>query len=135
MGTLTRKQRGVTLVESMISLLIFLTVSLGWMSLEANLARTSGTTQVISQAVFVGQSQLDHLRNVPFEDLGNSDSPNYFNEHGLPTTADQAGLVFGTEWQTVTPDNPNLRRVTLTVSWNLELELQDSIQLILTRAK
>lgn len=136
MDALRTNARGVSLMESMVALLIFLIISVGWISVEANLAKTSGQTHVISQAVFVGQSQIDNLRAIDFEELASSQATTYYDASGLPSTADAEGLVFGIDWTVTTPDdNPSLRNVLVSVTWNLDTEIQDTLQLYLTRAE
>ena len=136
MGTMNSRARGVSLLESMISLLIFLIISVGWMSLEANLTKTSTDGQIIAQAVFVGQSQVERLREAAFASLVSSTATTYYDGDGNPADADADGLIFGIDYTVTTIDaDDNLRRVQVTVSWNITNELQDTLQLYLTRAR
>lgn len=129
MDALTRNQRGVSLIESMVALLVFLIVAVGWISLEGNLARTTTEGQVINQAIFVAQSQMDSLRDVPFEALTSSEERIYYDGHGNLTESDAEGLVYGIDYAVSDPDGQDLRReVQMTVTWNLQLENQNSLQ-------
>lgn len=133
MGTINR---GVSLLESMIAMLLFMVMSVGWISLEANLAKTSTDAHILAQAVFVGQSQVERMRDIPFDNLASSTQPTYYDEHGAVAAIDATGLIFGIEWDVTTPDgDDNLRRIEITVSWNVDTEMQDTTQIMLTRVR
>ena len=128
----SHRQQGVTLLESMIALLIFLIVSLGWLSLEANLARTSGNSRAIAQAVYIGQNKVDELRQIDPADLTASVDAERFTPEGEP---DATGF-YSVTWavtNVAVSNAPDQRRVEVSVAWTLDSEFPNQIQLYFTR--
>lgn len=128
------KAKAVTLVETMASMVIFLIASVGFLSLQGDLARTSSQSQIVSQAVFVGQSTIDGLYQVDFEDLDSSEDPTYYDQGGnLVETQNES--VFSVSWTVITPEDATMRNVTVTVSWALNQEFPEAIQFVFERSQ
>jgi Tfp pilus assembly protein PilV len=130
-----KQARGATLIEALISAVIFLIVALGWLSLEAALATQSGQSHVTSQAVFVAQSQVDFLRQIPYADLTTSDTPEYYDEYGLPS--DQPTFYEVTWTVTDLPlADPTYKDITVSVAWAFnDAEFGNLVELTASRSK
>jgi Tfp pilus assembly protein PilV len=61
------KARGITLIENLISLLVFSSAAFGWMSLMTVLATKSSESEVGTQANLLGQAVIDELRSLPYD--------------------------------------------------------------------
>lgn len=124
MDAIVNRQRGVSLLESLVSVILFLIIATGWLSLEASLVKTSGQSHLNSQAVFIAQSHADTLRQLPFDELLDPGDGNllYFDAEGqeLPSAVD-AIFALDVNVATVTglpPDGLERKDVTLSVTWD-----------------
>ena len=123
-------EKGSSLIEALASLVVFMIGALGWLSLETALTKQSGQTHVVSQAVFIAQTQVDLLRQIPYDTLVDSATPEYFDQHGQQTAVQSFFEVTWTVADLPTTD-PNYKQVNITVTWdfnNPEFENQIDIQ-------
>lgn len=132
-------EKGSSLIEALASLVVFMIGALGWLSLETALTKQSGQTHVVSQAVFIAQSQVDLLRQIRFVDLNDSTAPEYFDQFGQPTDAASFFEVTWTVFNVVDPP-PDARlrykRVNVTVTWDFNNpEYENQIDVLFSRSK
>ncbi|HLD21696.1 MAG TPA: type II secretion system protein, partial [Patescibacteria group bacterium] len=68
--TTTKHPTGITLIETLISLAIFIMVSSAFYLLIQLGLRTLTDDQIRLDAIAIAQSQIESLRNVPYDDVG-----------------------------------------------------------------
>ena len=120
-------EKGVSLIESMVAMLIFMFGVMGWLSLEMATADESLQTQARSQATFIGNSTADLLKQIPYENLLDSAETLNFDQSGRSTPEDS---VFSVSW-TVTElpaGDPKYKSVSIQVSWST---LKDGVPSVL----
>lgn len=128
-------ERGSSLIEALASLVVFMIGALGWLSLETALTRQSGQTHVVSQAVFIAQTQVDLLRQIPYDTLTDSTAPQYYDQYGQPTDSPSFFDVSWTVSDLPTTD-PNFKRVDVIVTWGFNsAEFDNQIELNFSRSK
>ncbi len=130
-----KNERAASLIEAMIALLIFLIASVGWLALESSLAQQSGQSHLISQAVFVGQSAIDNLRQMPFDQVDSQGSALYFTSGGkLSETADDD--FFAVTWEVTETDAPVSKNINVNVTWDVYSDdFDNSIELNFVRSQ
>lgn len=133
MVQLETRGKGVTLIESMIALLIFMVAALGWISVEANLAKTSGESQLVAQAVYVAQTKIEELRQIPIGDLATSDTPDYFTAEGL--MVDEPSL-YNVNWTVNEIAGEPIRyQVVVNVTWTITSDLDNGVEINFVRSR
>lgn len=130
-----RKNRGATLIESLVAVLIFLIAALGWLSMEASLAQQSGQSHLISQAVFVGQSNIDRLRQMPYADVQSQVDPIYYTSEGEFSQGADSDF-FAVTWNVAEVGDPPIKNLNMMVSWNVyDADFDNSIELNFVRSQ
>jgi len=120
-------EKGVSLLESMVSMLIFLIGVMGWLSLEMAISAESLNTQARSQAVNIANSTADFLKQLPYDTLADAVNPLYFDETGLETDAPS---VFEVSWSVVEmpAEAPEYKAVAVEVLWTSR---KDNVQSVI----
>jgi Tfp pilus assembly protein PilV len=109
--------RGISLTEVLVAVLIFLTLVLGVGSSMLNARQTGDSSRQLAEATTLAVDKMEHLRTLQ---LSSADlSAGSHNDAANPLRSDGAtGGTFTRTW-TVTSDVPvaGMRRVQMTVSW------------------
>lgn len=116
-----RRQRGFTLIESTISVAIFIISVTAAMSAIGGLAQDQRNQAERSQAIFVAETvaeQLVLLDSAHADIEEGSHGPEYFDENGY-RLGSSTGHQYRASW-VVTPDTPiaGARSVMVTVQWD-----------------
>ena len=129
------KERGSSLIESMIALVIFLIASVAWLALETSLAQQSGQSHLISQAMHVGQTTIDNLRQIPFDQLVDSVDPLHFTSEGeFSTVVDDD--FYEVNCTITENEDPVFKTVDLFVSWDVYgADFDNAIELTFVRSQ
>ena len=109
--------QGVSLIESLVALLIFMFGVLGWLGLEMAIAEESLQTQARSQASFIANSTADSLKQMGYDEILDSDVPLYYDKDARLTDGPS---IFSVSWVAV--DLPaaagsTYKEVTIQVAW------------------
>ena len=111
--------KGVTLVEVMISLVIFLIVFMGLM--QTALLSIDGNVRNVErdEAIMIANGELDYLRNVPFDSLNvgtNCDATDKYKRkfRNLEKQYNVCDIITDID----TGANDNTRRIEVVIGWN-----------------
>jgi len=100
-----KSEKGFTLIEVMISLLILATGLLGVMALATTSIKVNSHADHLTWAYQTAEADLEKLRSVPWGSISN----------GSRTTRHK-GVVFTSIWTVATAGN--IKNVTVSVAWN-----------------
>jgi len=108
--------RGVSLIESLAALLVFMFGVLGWLGLEMAIAEESLQTQARSQAAFIANATADFLKQIPYDQLADSADDVYYDKDALETDDTS---VFTVSWisNELPVGAPEYKDVTIQVAW------------------
>lgn len=129
-----QNRTGFSLLESVASLLVFMIASVGWMSLESNLLQTTTQSQSISSALFLAQSRIETLRQISYVDLVASKEKEGLTPTGETDNEDPFYLLDVAVLE-VPEDDPTRKQVRVQVAWNLDADVQETIQLYFERSQ
>jgi Tfp pilus assembly protein PilV len=109
-------KRGVTLVETMVSVLLFLLVGGAVLNVCVQSSMTGKRSEVAFTAYNLAKNHIDELRNLPFSSLPNAtETETSLNEAGV---ADPDGTFLrSTSVSANFSGNPNLTRVNVSVDY------------------
>jgi len=104
------REKGFTLIEVLIGLIIFAIGILAVAGMHITSARGNFFSSNLMQATYVAQDRLEFLKNLSFADaqIQNGSSAN--------GTATISGIVFNWSYNVVA--NGDVRTINLTVTWN-----------------
>ena len=110
------QEKGFTLIESLISLLIFSTIFLGLTALQTSVIANNSSNKKITTATALAKDKIEDLKNKGFShsDLSvaaHTDSNNPVNERG------EKGGIFVRNW--TVSGGSGTKDVTVYVSWDL----------------
>ena len=100
-----KREKGFTLLEVMISLLILATVLLGVTALAITSVKVNSNANHLTWAYQTAQADLETLRRLPWGSISNGSR-----------TSTCKGLVFTSTWTVVTTGN--IKNVSVGVAWN-----------------
>lgn len=127
-------KRGVSLTETLVALLIFLISVTGYLTMQTQMSRATGQSEVISRAVFLAESKLEDLKQLPFDQLITAENPQWYDAAGNVTTEENG--FFSVVWTTVDIEaTPAQKNTNLVVSWDFDNEMQTSIELNFLRSE
>ena len=120
-----KKQKGFTLIEVLISLIIFAVGLLAIAGMQITSIKGNHFSSNVTQAAVLAQNKLEYLKNLPFEDpkLDGGQPPEQINE---------SGIVFVVEYGVVLMGN-YMKKITATVQWTDQVN--HSISLSTIRSK
>jgi len=98
-------EKGFTLLEVMISLLILATGLLGMMALTTTSVKVNSNANHLTWAYQTAQADLERLRSLPWGSISNGSR-----------TATCKGVAFTSTWAVATVGN--IKNVSLSVAWN-----------------
>ena len=113
--TLSRKNRGFTLIEVLIAMAIFAIGILAVASLQLSNTKNNTTGNITTQATMLARQKLEELKTVPdVTTLTSGTDPNN------PLDADgNAGGIYNRQWNVSNPlGGSTSRQISVTVSWN-----------------
>jgi prepilin-type N-terminal cleavage/methylation domain-containing protein len=121
--------RGFSLVEALVAMAVFSVGLTALMPLAISQVRGNDEASVRSEAVALAQEKLEELRALPYATL-----------HSLIPGADSVPPLHERAWgflpATVLPgDEQDLKRVYVTVTWNLRQGGSRSVTLVTSKAK
>ena len=104
-----RRQRGFTLIEVLVGMVLFAISSLAVTMMLMNHAQLISLNSQFSEAIMLAQDKLEDLRTMNFNSLTSNTAP----------PVSKKGVVYTTSW-TVQQNTPNtgMTTLTVTVSWN-----------------
>ena len=100
-----KKEKGFTLLEVMISLLILATGLLGMMALTTTSVKVNSNANHLTWAYQTAQADLEKLRSLPWGSISNGSR-----------TATCKGVAFTSTWAVATTGN--IKNVSVSVAWN-----------------
>ena len=100
-----KRERGFTLLEVMISLLILATALLGVTALATTSVKVNSNANHLTWAYQTAQADLETLRRLPWGSISNGSR-----------TSTYKGVVFTNTWTVATAGN--IKNVSLGVAWN-----------------
>lgn len=65
-----KKKKGFTLVEVIVSSALFALVSIGFYQVYTSILETTNTLRLKNLAIFIANSQIEYVRNAPYQDVG-----------------------------------------------------------------
>ena len=113
--TLSRKNRGFTLIEVLIAMAIFAIGILAVASLQLSNTKNNTTGNITTQATMLARQKLEELKTVP--DVTTLTSGTDTNN---PLDADgNTGGIYNRQWNVSNPlGGSTSRQISVTVSWN-----------------
>jgi prepilin-type N-terminal cleavage/methylation domain-containing protein len=101
---------GFTLIEVLVAMVIFSISSLALAQLMWTSTQRVSSNNKLSYAVTLAQAQVEHLRQLTFEELSSGTDPDPRYLHNTP---------FSRDWTVeLDPHNGDLKTVTISVSWD-----------------
>ena len=110
---LLNKQKGFTLIEILIALVILSISLLGLASLMAMTTKNNSFGSHVTEAVTIAQDKLEEFRAVRSQAPPLGDIP---DGPGQDQKTGSTGINYARNWNVVT--NGSLRTITVTISWN-----------------
>jgi type IV pilus assembly protein PilV len=104
--TLNRHQRGFTLLECLVSLIVFFVVIMGLSSITVMVIKGNSFSQTMTVATALATDKIESLQNTGYDDVAS----------GGPETLQS---IYARQW-TVTSNSPvvNTKTIDVTVSWS-----------------
>jgi len=117
-------QSGFTLIEIMIALAVFSIAILAIVGLQTTVIKSNKGSRNITSATFLAEARMEQLRAGGYASLANGSDPSPLNSQGGTT-----GGIFTRTW-TIANYGTNMRRITVTVTWNDQVAQNRSISLV-----
>jgi prepilin-type N-terminal cleavage/methylation domain-containing protein len=117
-----RQQRGFTLIECLVSIVVFFIAIMGLSSVTVMVMKGNSFSQAMNVATDMAMDKIEYLQNMGYDDVAS----------GGPETLQ---AIYTRQW-TVADNSPvsNTRTITATVSWNwLGLTRHVTLTTIITR--
>ena len=106
-GKAYKASKGFSLLEVLIGLMILSIGMLGIAAMTTTSIQTNANANHLTEAMNIGQAQMEKLKITPWGTLANSPSPS--------TVTSKTGVAFSNTWTIATTGN--LKNVTLVTSW------------------
>ncbi len=103
-------EKGFTLLEVMIAIVILAIALLGLAGLQITSVRGNSTATQITEATTLAQDRLEQLKGTPFTTLASGNS----------LVTGQSGLKYAVQWNVNRPAGSSRATVQVTVSWTKE---------------
>ena len=113
-----KAQKGFTLIEVMIALVILATGLLALMTMQIVSIRANAFSSEMTYSTILGQRQLETLKYEGFShsDLTAGNHTYTPSPPSLPPLVDSKGATYSMSW-TVTDTTANMKTINLTVTW------------------
>jgi prepilin-type N-terminal cleavage/methylation domain-containing protein len=100
-----KRQKGFSLLEVMIGLVILLVGLLGMAAMTTTSIKVNANANHLTEGYQIAQAEMEKIKNVAWASLGN----------GTATKVSQTGVAFTSRWTVAT--NGNVKDVSLDVAW------------------